>query len=302
MKVTPAPGASTEVTVGAVTKDIARRFRAAGLTYGHGTFNAKEEAAWLVLHACGLPPGALEEHAGRVVPPAKLRRIKKMASARIDRKVPAAYLTNEAWLGEFCFYVDRRVIVPRSFIAELLPDGIEPFIGRPVRKALDLCTGSGCLAILLALAFPRARVDAVDLSSGALTVAGRNVLNYRLGRRVRLVRSNLFETLAERRFDLIVSNPPYVDEPSMRALPPEYRAEPRMALAGGRDGLSLVRKILLEADRHLEPGGVLVCEIGHNRRALENAFPRVPFTWLDTSAGDQLVFLLEKENLPRPQD
>ena len=231
--------------------------------------------------------------------PTELERVDALVGRRIEERIPAAYLTHEAWLGEHRFYVDRRVIVPRSFIAELLPDTISMFLRTSVRTALDLCTGSGCLAILLAQAFTKARIDAVDLSKAALAVAKRNIAEYRLGRRVKLVHSDLFSSLAAKRYDLIVSNPPYVNAASMRKLPGEYRAEPRMALAGGNDGLLLVRRILANAAAHLTARGVLVCEVGHNRKALERAYPRLPFTWLETSAGEEYVFLLEKEQLPR---
>ena len=285
-------------TVGKTVAALARRMRAAGLAYGHGTFNANDEAAWLVLHACGLPLGELEDHADSPISPARWRRIERLVERRIRERIPAAYLTHQAWLGENSFYVDRRVIVPRSFIAELLPEGLRMFLRGRVRNALDLCTGSGCLAVLLARAFPGAHVEAADLSSGALAVAKRNVDQYDLARRVTLVRSDLFSALADRRYDLIVSNPPYVTAANMARLPHEYRAEPRMALAGGGDGLVLVRKILSQAKHHLKPGGVLVCEVGRNRKGMERAFPGLAFTWLDTSAGDGVVFLLEKEQLP----
>jgi ribosomal protein L3 glutamine methyltransferase len=282
----------------AVIRRIATRFGAAHLTYGHGTRNAREEAAWIVLHACGIPFEDLDAHSTRELSPAQEQRVENLAERRIRERIPAAYLTHEAWLGDFRFYVDRRVIVPRSFIAELIPDGLAPFLQRPVRSALDMCTGSGCLAVLLAHAYPRVKVDAVDLSSGALAVARRNVADYRLASRVRLVQSNLFKAIALRRYDLIVSNPPYVDAAAMARLPAEYCAEPRMALAGGKDGLVLVHRIMEGARRQLTPRGTLVCEIGHNRKALERAYPRVPFTWLDTSAGDGYVFLLEREKIP----
>ncbi len=276
----------------------ATRFGAARLAYGHGTLNAHEEAAWIVMHACGIPPDDLEEYAARELSLAEARRIEKLAERRIRERIPAAYLTHEAWLGDFRFYVDRRVIVPRSFVAELLPDAIAPFLQRPVRSALDMCTGSGCLAVILAHGFPRSRVDGVDLSAGALAVARRNVADYRLASRIRLVRSDLFDAIPDRRYDLIVCNPPYVNAATMARLPDEYRSEPRMALAGGEDGLVLTHRILQTSRRHLNPRGALVCEIGHNRRALERAYPRVPFTWLDTSAGDGYVFLLEREQIP----
>ena len=217
----------------------------------------------------------------------------------MQERTPAAYLTREAWLGEFRFYVDERTIVPRSFIAELLREGLSPWIadtGR-VHGVLDLCTGSGCLAVLAAHAFPEARVDAADLSAEALQVARRNVKDYALGKRLRLVQSDLFDRLARRSYDLILSNPPYVNAAAMRALPLEYRREPRLALAGGRDGLVLVHRMLAQAASHLSPKGLLVVEIGHNRAALEKAYPRLPFTWLDTSAGEDYVFMLKKEDL-----
>jgi ribosomal protein L3 glutamine methyltransferase len=291
--------AARQPTIEKVVARIARRLNAARLTYGHGTFNANEEAAWLVLHACGVSPGEFEAIASREVTPSEIQRVDGLVKRRIEERIPAAYLTHEAWLGEHRFYVDRRVIVPRSFISELLPDTISTFIGTPVRTALDLCTGSGCLAILLAHAFDKARIDGADLSKAALSVARRNVDEYRLGRRVKLFHSNLFSSLGARRYDLIVSNPPYVNNASMRKLPGEYRAEPRMALAGGEDGLVLVRRILANAGAHLNAHGVLVCEIGHNRKALERAYPRLPFTWLETSAGDEYVFLLDKKHLLR---
>ena len=285
-------------TVSAVVRRTTTRFRAAHLTYGHGTHNAREEAAWIVLHACGISFEKFEEHALRELSPAEAHRVEKLAERRIRERIPAAYLTHEAWLGDFRFYVDRRVIVPRSFIAELLPDGLAPLLERPVRSALDMCTGSGCLAVLLAHAYPGAKVDGVDLSAGALAVARRNVAAYRLASRIHLLRSNLFDAIPTRRYDLIVTNPPYVNAAAMARLPSEYRAEPRMALAGGENGLKLIHRILEGARRHLNPRGALVCEIGHNRRALEQAHPRAPFTWLDTSAGDGHVFLLEREQIP----
>jgi len=282
-------------TVRGVIDAVARRLKDARLAFGHGTANARDEAGWLVCHACGIPFGF---DSGRSVAASELRRIGKLVDRRIDERIPAAYLTHEAWLGEFKFYVDRRAIVPRSFIAELVPEGIEPFMRRPVKTALDLCTGSGCLAVVLAHAYPSAAIDAVDLSAAALAVAKKNVSAYRLGRRIRIVKSDLFRGLKARRYDLIVSNPPYVAKASMKRLPEEYRREPRMALAGGEDGLLLVRQILAHARLHLNAGGILLCEIGNNRKALERSYPRTPFVWLETSAGDGLVFLLERDALP----
>jgi ribosomal protein L3 glutamine methyltransferase len=221
--------------------------------------------------------------------------VERLIVQRVRTRKPLAYLIHEAWLGEHRFYVDERVLVPRSFIAELLRERLRPWVSRPVRRALDLCTGSGCLAILVALAFPRARVDATDISGGALAVARTNVKAYRLGRRVRLAKADLFPELAT--YDLIVADPPYVGAAAMRKLPPEYRREPRVALAGGADGLVLVRRILDSAPDFLQPGGWLVVEVGHARRRVERAFPKLPFIWAETSAGDDCVFLLRREDL-----
>lgn len=291
----PAP---TPSTVGGIFRDAVRRFERAGLHYGHGTHSARDDAAWLILHTLHLPLDDLRPHLKRILTPLEKRRIAALVERRVRERIPAAYLLREAWLGDYSFYVDPRVIIPRSFIAELARDGFEPWLRRPARRALDLCTGSGCLAVLLAERFPAARVDASDVSAAALAVARRNVSRYRLNSRIRLVRSDLFAGLGGCRYDLIVSNPPYVRTSSMRTLPSEYRYEPRAALAGGADGLDLVRRILGEAHAHLAPGGLLVCEIGHNKRALERAFPALPFVWLETSAGTEQVFLIERESLP----
>lgn len=232
---------------------------------------------------------------------AERRRALRLIEQRVRTRRPLAYLLREAWLGAHKFYVDERVIVPRSFIAELLHERLKPWITRPssVHRVLDICTGSGCLAILAALAFARAAVTAADLSTAALNVARRNIRAYHLARRIRLVRADLFSGPVVGQFDLIVANPPYVDARAMLHLPDEYRHEPRIALAGGRDGLKFVRRILGEAGRFLGPGGWLVVEIGHNRCRLEHAFPRVPFIWPETSAGDECVFLLSREDLPQ---
>ncbi len=235
----------------------------------------------------------------RTLSPRELGAVQAILRRRVRERTPAAYLTREAWLGEFKFYVDERAIVPRSFIAELLRDALAPWVAdaRRVTSVLDLCTGSGCLAVLAAHAFPKARIDAADLSLEALQVARRNVRDYAMGKRIRLVATDLFDRLAGLSYDVILSNPPYVNAAAMRALPQEYRREPRLALAGGRDGLALVRRMLAQASAHLNPGGVLVVEIGHNRTALEKAYPRLPFTWLDTSAGEHYVFMLHREDL-----
>lgn len=286
-------------TLRKLLREAARQLDAAGLSYGHGTTNARDEAAWLVLHALRLPPDAGMLDLDRPVSAPQVRAARALIEERIRSRKPAAYLTHEAWLGEHRFYVDQRVIVPRSYIAELLREGLAPWLApkSPVRRVLDLCTGSGCLAILAALEFRGAHVDAVDISRPALDVARRNVAAYRLQRRVELVESDLFAALTGRRYDLILCNPPYVTETAMRRLPREYRREPRLALAGGRDGLDLVRRILAEAPRHLTCGGLLVVEVGHARPRMGRAFPQLPLIWPETSGGDDCVFVIEQNAL-----
>ena len=248
----------------------------------------------MILHALGLPVGDLNSHLDDPVAAAGAKAARSLVKRRILTRKPAAYLLNEAWLGPHRFYVDERVIVPRSFIAELL---LAKQLGRGYRSILDLCTGSGCLAILAALENKYAVVDAADLSRDALDVAQRNVADYGLGNRVRLLESDLFSALAGRRYDLIVSNPPYVKAASMRTLPDEYRKEPEMALASGRDGLDHTRSLLAAARSHLNPKGLLVVEIGHNRKALEKSLPDLPFQWPATRSGAGFVFTLRREDL-----
>jgi ribosomal protein L3 glutamine methyltransferase len=276
------------------------RFRENGLAFGHGNDNAYDEAAYLVLHALHLPPERLEPFLDARLTHGERARVRDILRRRIETRLPAPYLTNEAWLGDFRFYVDQRVIVPRSYFAELLEDGLAPWVAdaEEVANALDLCTGSGCLAVLMAHAFPNARVDAVDVSPDALEVARRNLADYGLEQRIRLVRSDLFESLGGRRYQLIVSNPPYVSRAAMAALPPEYRHEPALALAAGEDGLDAVRRIVATAARHLVPGGILCVEVGHGRPAVEAAFPAAEFTWLASRGGADAVFLLHREQLP----
>ena len=250
-----------------------RRLRAARLHFGHGTDNPRDEAAFLVLRGLGLPFDADLDR------PAEPSRIEGLVAQRIRERVPAAYLLSEAWLTGVPFYVDRRVIIPRSHIAELLASRLAPWQPRPLRRILDLCTGCGCLAVLAARAFPLALVDAADLSAAALTVARRNVAGHKLERRIRVLKSDLFAGLRDRRYDLIVTNPPYVTSAAMRRLPAEYRHEPGLALAAGKDGLDVVARVLAEAKRHLAKTGLLVCEVGAGRKAVERAFPRLPFAW-----------------------
>ncbi|KVW96056.1 50S ribosomal protein L3 N(5)-glutamine methyltransferase [Thiobacillus denitrificans] len=287
------------ITVRDWLRFAASRFNEAKLFFGHGSDNAFDEAAYLILHTLHLPLERLEPFLDASLTHGESEEVQAVIERRVRERIPAAYLTNEAWLGEHRFYVDERVIVPRSFIAELLHEQLTPWIEAPdeVTRALDLCTGSGCLAILAALAFPNAEVDAVDLSADALEVAAKNVADYGLTDRIELVESDLFAALEGRTYDVILSNPPYVNAESVAALPPEYQAEPALALGSGEDGLDATRQILAKARDHLNPGGLLVVEIGHNRDALEAAYPTLPFIWLDTESGDQFVFMLRREDL-----
>ena len=276
------------------------RFTEAGLFFGHGSDNAWDEAAYLLLHTLHLPIDRLEPFMDARLTSSERADVLEIIGRRISERLPAAYLTNEAWLGDCRFYVDQRVIVPRSHIAELLREQLSPWVEDPwaIRNVLDMCTGSGCLAILAAHAFPEAKVDGVDISPDALMVARRNVDDYDLAARLRLTESNAFAALEGKVYDVIISNPPYVNAESMAALPEEYRREPELALASGEDGLDFTRILLKQAARHLSPKGLLIVEIGHNREALERAFPDTSFVWLDTSAGDENVFILRREDLP----
>lgn len=275
------------------------RFNQAELFFGHGSNNAYDEAAYLILHTLHLPPDRLDPFLDARLTDMERAEVLNIIQQRVEQRVPAAYLTHEAFLGDFSFYVDERVIVPRSFIAELLLEQLAPWIAEPeeIGSVLDLCTGSGCLAILAAHAFPYASVDAVDLSPDALSVAERNVADYDLQDRVHLIESDLFAKLNGRQYDLIISNPPYVDAASVAALPQEYLHEPKLALGSGHDGLDATHIILKHAAQHLTANGVLIVEIGHNREVLEAAYPALPFTWLDVSAGDQFVFMLHRNDL-----
>lgn len=275
------------------------RFGEMKLAFGHGCADAYDEAAYLILHALHLPLDRLDPFLDAKLTQAERQVLAQLFTRRIEERVPAAYLTHEAFLGDFRFYVDERVIIPRSFIAELLPDGLERYVGAAegVKSALDLCTGSGCLAILLAHAYPDADIDAVDISSDALAVAQRNVSDYGLADRINLIRSDLFANLPEKNYDLVISNPPYVTTTAMETLPDEYRHEPHIALAGGDDGLDAVRTLVKEAPRFLNSGGTLVVEVGQNRSAAESAFPRLAMVWLTTPSSEDSVFLVKREDL-----
>jgi ribosomal protein L3 glutamine methyltransferase len=277
----------------------AQALDAAGVAYGHGTTNALDEAAWLVLWKLGLPLDALDARAGDLVDAAAAEGAQALIAERIATRRPAAYLTGEAWLQGVPFFVDERAIVPRSFIAELLADGsIDPWLSDRTTRVLDLCTGNGSLAVLAALAYPDVRVDGADLSPEALQVAERNVVRHGLGDRIRLLLSDGLAALPGP-YDLVLCNPPYVNAASMAALPPEFRAEPALALAGGDDGMDFVRGLLRALPGRLSPDGVLVLEIGHEGEHFERAFPALAPVWLETSAGADQVLLLTREALVR---
>jgi ribosomal protein L3 glutamine methyltransferase len=293
VKSTPEPRTARELI-----QHAARRFRTARLHFGHGTDNALDEAAYLVLGALGLP---FDEDAGRqdaLLPSERRRQVLELVERRIAERRPVAYLINRAWFAGLEFYVDERVLVPRSPIAELIEQRFRPWIEeRQVRNIVDLGTGSGCIAIACALAFPRAAVDAVDTSAAALEVARRNVDLHDAGDRVRCVQSDLFEALDDARYDLVIANLPYVPAASMAVLPPEYRHEPRTGLEAGEDGLDVLRRLLDTAADHMNRGAILVGEVGEAQQTLMHAYPRLPFTWLEFERGGEGVFLLTEGDL-----
>lgn len=288
------------VTIRDLLRFAVSRFNREGLFFGHGSSDAYDEAVYLILHTLHLPLDRLEPFLDACIPSDEREEVLAVIDERVAKRIPAAYLTHEAWLGDFPFYVDERVIIPRSFFAELLENGLTPWIADAdaVTDALDLCTGSGCLAVLMAHAFPNAKIDAVDLSRDALEVAGRNVFDYGLDERVTLIPSDVFSALAGRKYDLILSNPPYVTQEAMDELPDEYRHEPELALAAGEDGLDIVRKIIAEAANFLKPGGLLAVEVGNNRELVEKAWPDLPLVWLATRGHDEGVFVIRREELP----
>ena len=279
------------------------RLKQAGVCFGHGTTNAFDESAWLVLWSLGLPLESLETRAQQGLSEAERAKAEALVSQRIESRRPAAYLTHEAWLQNVPFFVDERVLIPRSYIAELLADAegegtLDAWLTDETHHVLDLCTGSGCLAVIAALAYPDIVVDAADLSPQALEVARINVDKNKLAQRITLLESDLLSAVRGP-YDLIICNPPYVNNTSMQALPAEYRAEPALALAGGTDGMDLVRIIIREAPRHLTDNAVLLLEIGHERRHFESAFPRLEVAWLETSGGHDQVLLVTRDSLQR---
>jgi ribosomal protein L3 glutamine methyltransferase len=271
----------------------ASRFNQAGLHFGHGTDNAVDEANVLVLHALHLPPGVPGDLLRANLTRAERRDVLELLQRRVEERVPAPYLTREAWFAGLSFYVDERVLVPRSLLGELIERGLSPWLeGVEVDRILDLGTGSGCIAVACALAFPESEVDAVDVSPEALEVARVNIGRHGVEDRVSPILSDLYDDLPPARYSLIVSNPPYADTEELSAMPVEYRREPRLGLAGGADGLDLVRRILAGAGSFLAEDGVLVVEVGASRHALERAYPEAPFLWLELERGEDGVFLL----------
>ncbi|MFZ6844958.1 50S ribosomal protein L3 N(5)-glutamine methyltransferase [Undibacterium sp. RuTC16W] len=291
--------ASIFLTMRDLLRHAVTRFNTEKLFFGHGSANALDEAAYLLLHTLKLPLDKIDPFLDARLLPHEIEAALAVIERRATDRVPASYITNEAWLGTYNFYVDERVIVPRSFIAELIPEHFSPWVQDPdaITSILELCTGSGCLPIMLADAFPDTQVDAVDISKDALAVAQRNVDTYELQNRITLIESDLYTNVPDKKYDLIITNPPYVNSGSMSKLPQEYLHEPQIALAGGEDGMDLVRKIVAGAAQRLNKNGILMVEIGNERAFAEQAFGDLGLTWLTTSAGDDMVFLLHADQL-----
>jgi ribosomal protein L3 glutamine methyltransferase len=275
------------------------QFEASDVFYGHGTDNAYDEAVWLIMSGLHLPMDTLNNFLDARITADERIKLANFIEQRITKHTPTAYLLKEAWLQGLKFYVDERVLIPRSFIAELLADGLSSWIEFPemVESAADICTGSGCLGILLASVFPNAEIDVIDISQDAIDVANINIANYSLQEQVTAIKSDMFTALKGKKYDLIISNPPYVDAPSMAALPQEYQNEPQLALGSGDAGLDHTHTILRDAANYLNDDGILIVEIGHNREALEAAYPNIIFNWLEVSSGNEFVFLLTKSQL-----
>ena len=284
-------------------REAAALFEQAELSYGHGTDNALDESAWLVLHAVGIPPDQPIDDYHQLLSTEQTVTARALLNRRIDERQPAAYLTGSAWFAGLQFHVDSRVLVPRSPLAEPIMSGFSPWLDpTQVNSVMDMCTGSGCIGIACAYAFAEAKVLATDLSPEALEVAKENVFAHDMGSRVELAQGSLFEPAAGRTFDLVISNPPYVDAADMAALSDEFKHEPELGLAAGQDGLDLVHTMLREAHQHLNPGGLLVIEVGNSAAALEAAYPQLPFVWLEFDSGGEGVFMLWREDLAALQD
>jgi ribosomal protein L3 glutamine methyltransferase len=292
---------NTDLTLEVCWQDLTEKLDLAGLSYGHGAIDAQSEALWIIATALGFPPEDAAEALDTPITPELLTQINAWALERITSRKPLAYILGEAWLMGIPFYCDERSIVPRSFIAELIVDGhLEPWLP-PSAKVLDLCTGNGSLAILMALSCPDVEVSGSDISMQALSLAAKNIDRHNLSQQIEIHQGDLFESLSspneENLFDLIICNPPYVNATSMANLPPEYHAEPEISLAGGVDGMDIVRKIIAHAKEYLKPDGALVIEIGNEAKNFSDAFPEIPVTWLEVSAGDDQVLLIQAEDL-----
>ena len=276
------------------------RFEDSDVFFGHGTSNAYDEAVWIIFGFLRLPHDTIENFLDAHLTSKEKKDLLFLIEKRIKDRIPTAYLLNEAWLRDYKFYVDERVIIPRSLIAESLSENLYPWVNDPeeIYSALDLCTGSGCLGIMMAHSFQNATIDLVDLSEKALKVAEINVNHYGLHDRIELIQSDLFNALNEKKYDLIISNPPYVNQTSVDSFPLEFLKEPSMALGSGEDGLDHTIRIIQEAKRYLNDGGMLIVEIGHNKDVLLKKFPEIQFQWLDVSLGNDFVFMLEKSQLP----
>lgn len=287
-------------TIRDVLRYAVTRMNEAGVFFGHGQVDAVDEALFLVLRSLQLPIERADLFLDAFLTHAEINSLLQAIDQRVRRRTPAAYILREAWLQGYRFYVDERAIVPRSFLAELLKDGLAPWVQKTeaVTDVLDMCTGSGCLAIMAADIFEAARVDAVDISPDALAVARRNIADYQLGGRVTAVQSDLYGDLPSKRYDVILANPPYVTDESMTSLPREYQQEPALALAGGADGMAIVRRVVRGARGYLKRGGLLFVEVGGGRAAAEQALKDIPLTWLTTSDGDDTVFMARQEELP----
>lgn len=275
------------------------QFENSDIFYGHGTDNSYDEAVWLIMSALHLPMETLNNFLDARLTQSERDKLAQFIEQRITKHTPTAYLLKEAWLQGFKFYVDERVLIPRSFIAELLASDLSPWVEFPemIESAADICTGSGCLGVLLANSFPNAAIDVVDISQDAIDVCNINIANYGLENQITAIKSDMFSALAGKKYDIIISNPPYVDAPSMAALPAEYQNEPQLALGSGTAGLDHTHTLLREAASYLNDDGLLIVEIGHNREALEASYPNTIFNWLETSSGNEFVFLLTKEQL-----
>ncbi len=287
-------------TIRDVLRYAVTRMNEGGVFFGHGQADAVDEALFLVLRSLQLPLERADLFLDAFLTHAEINAQIQLIDQRVRKRVPAAYLLREAWLQGYRFYVDERAIIPRSFLAELLKDGLAPWVQKPqaVADVLDMCTGSGCLAVMAADVFPAAQVDAVDVSPDALAVAKRNIADYQMARRISPVQSDLYGDMPSKRYDIIVCNPPYVTDESMANLPREYQQEPKLALAGGADGMAIVRRVVRGARGYLKRGGLLFVEVGGGRAAVEQGLKDVPLTWLTTSDGDDTVFMARQEELP----